>query len=184
VRSAVAADAGQLSPLDEVVGPAQPLLGPRHVVQAFTGVEQRAEDALDDREVLDVAAAHRGEGLVEFDHALVDEPGQHEHDAESAAGLARQIRVVVALGELDHDAVQAALLLEVVAGLRVGEQHPPAFLGVVARLVEQPPAPRHPPVRHRPLAVDPSPEPRDGAGRPGGTQQLALPAVGLVSALV
>ncbi len=109
MRPAVPTDACQLPPSDEVVGHPEPLLGPGHVVDSFTGVEHRAENALDDGQVRHVTTARRGETLVELDHALHDQAGEHEHDTEPAARLTLQIGIPVALGQLNHGPVQTAL---------------------------------------------------------------------------
>ena len=72
VGAAVRPHRRQLPALGDLLADADPLLGTADVLGVLAGGEQLAEDLLDDDEVLDLTTGHRGQRLVEQQHALLD----------------------------------------------------------------------------------------------------------------
>ena len=145
VGPAVPADGGEPAAAHVVVGGPQPLLGPADVVRALAGVEQPAEHAFDDGQVVDLARADRGQRLVEAGHALGDVPGEREHDPERGERLAFEVAVLAAARGGDGLFVQPLLDVEAAAALGLGKQRPPcSFASAPARSRRLTAFPTHP----------------------------------------
>ena len=184
VGPAVPADGGEPAAAHVVVGGPQPLLGPADVVRALAGVEQPAEHAFDDGQVVDLARADRGQRLVEAGHALGDVPGEREHDPERGERLAFEVAVLAAARGGDGLFVQPLLHVEAATGLGLGEQHPAVLVRVGPGPFEEAHRLPDPAAVDGPVAVHGAVEPAQGARGPRGGEELPLAAVGGVRVFV
>jgi hypothetical protein len=109
VGAAERRDSRKASPFRNRLPDTDPLIGARHVVRVLAGREELAEDLLQNAEVVDIAAGHRGERLVEEHHAFFRPVGTHEARAEVRERHELEVAVAKAACELER--LSKALLL-------------------------------------------------------------------------
>jgi hypothetical protein len=153
------------------------------VVRALTGVEEAAEDALDDRQVCHLARTHSGQRLVEMRYA-VREARENEHDAEGCQRLTLQITVAPCPGLVDGFQVEPLLLPKVAPALRLRDKGPAVLVAGLFRLLQQGARAPDPAGVHGPVAVDRASEPPNGPCGAGSAEDVALLAVSRIRALI
>ncbi len=127
VRAAERGDCRKPSAVGDRLADADPLIGTRDVVRVLACREELAKDLLEHHEVVDLAARHRGECLVEQQHALLGAVGVDE--ACSEVGERHELQVGVAEAAGQHECLPEERLLAGPVALehRDVERHPPAF---------------------------------------------------------
>lgn len=185
VGAAEGRDGGELAPLGDRLPDPDPLLGPGNVLRVLTGREQLAEDLLQDQEVVDLAAGHRRERLVQQQHALLDAVTVHQ--ARPQIGQRHQLQVGVPEPAGRRERLAEALLLAHAVALEHAEvERHPARLGRVGGAGQQRLRTGKPAARHGAVTDDREVHARQRARHPDRAQlvpDLAVRRIGALPAL-
>lgn len=183
VRPAVARSRREVSSSHDVCRGIEPLLGSLNVVGSLARVEQTAEAAFKDRELVDLASADDRQCPVEVGHAVVDQSGEDEHHPQRRGRLALQIDVTNPASQIDYVGVLRSLHLEVRTSPCFFESSPSVGL-LSGSLLDESAGPSHPSLGHSPVAEYPTPNPPHGSGGTCSSDQVTLAAIRLKRLLV
>jgi len=127
VRTAERRHRGKLPSLRDRVSDPDPRIGPHHIGRVLACREELTEDLLKHAEVVDLAARHGRECLVEEHHALLDPVSVHEARPEVRERHKLQVGMTESAGHLQRNA--KALLFSHAVGFEHAqvERHPTAF---------------------------------------------------------
>jgi hypothetical protein len=182
VRVAERRDGGKPASLGDRLTRPDPLIRARDVAGVLAGPEELTEDLLRDDEIVDLAAHHRRERLVEQQHALVRPVGTHEARAEIPERRALQVHVAEA--PRHRERLTEPLLLYSASALepRAVERHP-AALERLRRVAQQRPRASQPALHDRSVAHNRAVHVREHPRDPHRARQVAAVTVNRVGLL-
>ena len=182
VRTAEGGDRRKPPAIGDRFADPDPLVGACDVVRVLARREELAEDLFEHHEVVDLAARHGREGLVEQHHALFGAVGVDETRSQVGERDELQIGVAEAAGE--HEGLSEELLLASPVALEHRDvERDPSALRRLDRVDEECLRSREPAARNRTVTDDRHVHVRERPSNANGTDVVSGVAVGRVRPL-